>query len=374
MMIKYIQIENFKSLKSLRLKPSNLNLCFGMNGMGKSTLLQSMLLLRQSHLKGVLHSKGLLLNDKDLISIGSGKDAFHYDAGKKESLRFEIHTENDSILKWHFRFDAISDILPFDSHEIDPHSGLDGYSLFNNNFQYLTAEHIGPQKQYPKSDSEVRQNRNIGIKGEYAVHYLSLFGNNESIKYENLRHKAATSDTLLHQTAAWLGEISPGTRLITEDIKGVDTVRLGFQFETKSGYTNEFSPVNVGFGILYVLPVVLSLLKATPGSIIFIENPESHLHPKGQSAIGRLMALAAQNGVQIFCESHSDHIINGIRVAVRNKEIDHENLAIFYFDRNMDDDEHKARVSEVFTDQKGELSVYPEGLLDEWNSLLTQLI
>ena len=77
--------------------------------MGKSTLLQAMLLLRQSHLKGVLHSKGLMLNDRDLISLGSGKDVFHYDAGKEESLRFEIHTDNDSILKWRFKFDAVSD-------------------------------------------------------------------------------------------------------------------------------------------------------------------------------------------------------------------------------------------------------------------------
>ncbi|MCP4135717.1 MAG: DUF3696 domain-containing protein [bacterium] len=178
----------------------------------------------------------------------------------------------------------------------------------------------------------------------------------------------------MHQTSAWLGEISPGTKLVIEDIKGIDSLRLGIQFETNTGFTNEFAPVNVGFGILYVLPVIVSLLKAEPGSIILMENPESHLHPKGQTAVGRLMALAAQNGVQIFCESHSDHIINGIRVAVKEKMLDNDNLAIYYFDRNINDDEHKTRVTEVFSDHKGELSDYPDGLLDEWDTLLMKLI
>lgn len=57
-MIDYLLVENFKSLKRLQFKPASLNLCFGMNGVGKSTLLQIMLLLRQSHERGVLESQG----------------------------------------------------------------------------------------------------------------------------------------------------------------------------------------------------------------------------------------------------------------------------------------------------------------------------
>ncbi len=376
-MIKYIYIKNFKAFKSLKLKPSNLNLCFGMNGMGKSSLLQSLLLLRQSFQKGVLDTKGPLLNDKDLISIGTGKDACYQSAGKDELIEFEIHTTKDQRYQWSFQFDATTDILPIvhgDNLIINQGARFEGVSLFNNHFQYLSAEHYGPQKLYPKSELEVKQNHNVGIKGEYAVHYLSMFGNSETIQFENLLHKKASSNNLLHQTAAWLGEISPGTKLVIEDLKGVDSLRLGIQFETKTRFTNEFTPFNVGFGILYVLPVIVSLLKAEPGSILLIENPESHLHPKGQSAIGRLMAIAAQNGVQIFCESHSDHIINGIRVTVKDGLLDKDKLAIYYFDRNPNDDEHRSRVSEIFIDKNGTLSEYPEGLLDEWSNLLSKLI
>lgn len=376
-MIQYLHIKNFKALHNIHLKPTNLNLCFGMNGMGKSTLLQALLLLRQSHQKGVLENKGLLLQGGDLISIGTGKDAFYQFAGKEDLLQFEISTTAHHKYKWAFQFDAASDILPRALNlEGGAHQNaeLDSFALFNQNFSYLSADRLSPQKVYSKSEYEITRNRNIGARGEYAVHYLSQFGLSEKVEYKNLRHQNAKSDYLLHQTIAWLSEISPGTRLVIEDIKGSDLLKLGFQFEIKSGYTNEFSPINVGFGVLYVLPVILALLMAKTDDIVLVENPESHLHPKGQSAIGQLLAATAANGVQIFCESHSDHIINGVRVAVKNEIIRENLLSIYYFSRNLQTEEHKTEITEILIDRHGELNNYPEGLLDEWNNLLVKLI
>src|SRR5690606_39213190 len=156
-------------------------------------------------------------------------------------------------------------------------------------------------------------NRQIGKHGEYTVHYLSEYGL-ETIQYPNLIHPKAKSNRLLHNVEAWLNEISPGVKVIIEDIKGLDLVRLSFQYETENGYTNEYKPINVGFGITYALPVIVALLTANPEKIIIIENPESHIHPKGQAKIGELIALASSNNCQILIETHSDHILNGIRV------------------------------------------------------------
>ncbi|OAD21456.1 TPR repeat protein [Candidatus Thiomargarita nelsonii] len=71
-MINYINIKNFKSLKNIYLKPKNLNLCFGMNGMGKSSLLQALLLLRQSFFKGTLQETGLQFNLGVMYENGEG--------------------------------------------------------------------------------------------------------------------------------------------------------------------------------------------------------------------------------------------------------------------------------------------------------------
>ncbi|EDN70496.1 conserved hypothetical protein [Beggiatoa sp. PS] len=351
------------------MKPSNLNLCFGMNGMGKSSLLQVFLLLRQSFFKGTLQENGLLLQGGNLVTIGRGKDAFCQNAGKDELMTIEVKDTNGAEFSWQFRYESATDILPLES--LTSNAKLTQISLFAPQFHYLSAEHLSPQTIYSKSEFEVTRQKNLGIKGEYVVHYLSHFGSTK-ISHPNLHHPNAFSDTLLHQTAAWLGDISPGTKINVEDIKGVDLVRMGIQFETEEGYTNEFLPINVGFGITYVLPLIVALLKAQPNDLILIENPESHLHPKGQSTVGRLMALAAQNGVQILVESHSDHIINGVRVAVKDSLIDKDNVSVYYFNRKRSS--HETKITHIQMDKFGELSNYPEGLLDEWNNLLMRLI
>ncbi len=319
-MINYINIKNFKSLKNIYLKPTNLNLCFGMNGMGKSSLLQIFLLLRQSFFKGTLQNTGLLLQGGNLVTIGSGKDAFYQKAASDELMIIAIKYAKGAEFNWQFRYEPKTDILPLASSKFE----LQQVSLFTHQFKYLSAEHLSPQKVYQKSEFEVTRNRNIGIKGEYVAHYLSEFGTSEKISHQNLWHPNSDSDILSHQTDAWLSEISPGTKIKLDEI-GADLIRMGIQFETLDEYTNDFLPINVGFGITYVLPLIVVLLTAQPGDLILIENPESHLHPKGQAAIGKLMALAAQNGVQIFAESHSDHIINGVRVAVKENLIEKNN-------------------------------------------------
>jgi predicted ATPase len=341
-----------------------------MNGMGKSSLLQVFLLLRQSFLKGTLQQHGLLLQGGNLVTIGRGKDAFYQNAGKDELMTIEVKDTNGAEFSWQFRYESATDILPLES--FTSNAELTQISLFTPQFHYLAAEHLSPQTIYPKSEFEVTRYKTLGIKGEYVVHYLSHFGSSTKISYPNLRHPNASSDTLLHQTAAWLGDISPGTKLNIEDIKGIDLVRMGIQFETEEGYTNEFLPINVGFGITYVLPLIVALLKAQPDDLILIDNPESHLHPKGQATVGRLMALAAQNGVQILAESHCDHIINGVRVAVKENLIDKDHVSIYYFDRKQSS--HETKITHIQMDKFGELSHYPEGLLDEWNNLLMRLI
>lgn len=368
-MINKINVKNFKSFKELDLSLTKLNLLTGLNGAGKSSLIQSLLLLRQSFQSNIEKNTGLILQG-DLINVGSGKDAFHQYAAKDEYLELILYDNKKNIYSWIFEYRPETDILPAKKKPII--DNLSNLSIFNKNFQYLNAEHIPPQIIYQKSAYNVLQNRNIGIKGEYSVHYLTEYGSKDKITCDNLRHPNAKSESLIHQTDAWLSEISPGIKLIAEE--GIDQLRLAVKFETADGYTNEFKPVNIGFGISYVLPVLLAILKAEEGDILLLENPESHLHPKGQSTIGKLIACAAQNGVQIVAETHSDHIINGIRVAVRQQKISAKNISIFYFERDITTTNQESKVSTIKIDRNGELSDYPKGFLDEWNEQLMELI
>ena len=369
-MIKEIKIKNLKSLKNIDLSITSLNVLAGLNGSGKSSFIQSLLLLRQSF-TSITRNRGLILQDGELLSLGSGKDVFYQYAGKDENITFEINTKAEK-LTWDFSYSPNSDILPLN--KMEPDIDLSKFSLFNNNFQYLNAEHISPQVSYKKSEFHVVKNKDIGTKGEYAAHYLAEYGLFEKVESADLQQLKANSDAFIHQVDAWISEISPGVRLIAENVKGLDVVRLAIRFETKDGYTDDIKPINTGFGISYVLPVVIAILKAQKGDILILENPESHLHPKGQSTIGRMMAYAAQKGVQIFVETHSDHIINGIRVVVKNKKLLQKNVKIFYFDRVLDSSQQYSVVTEILIDKNGELSAYPPGFLDEWNEQLMALI
>lgn len=369
-MIEEITIKNFKSLKDVGLSLSNLNVLTGLNGSGKSSLIQSLLLLRQSFNKQSGENPGLILQDGELISLGAGKDVL-YQYAKQETIEFELETKEHQF-HWEFQSTPNNDILPINHKQED--AALTSLSLFTNHFQYLNAEHISPQISYKKSVSQVVNNGNIGTKGEYVVHYLSEFGTSQKIEFSKLQHSAANSTSLIHQADAWISEITPGTKLVTEDIKGVDVVRLAVKFETEDGYTNEFKPINTGFGISYVLPVVVAILKAKKGDILILENPESHLHPRGQSVIGRMIAYAGQAGIQVFVETHSDHIINGIRVAVKEQKLVRNNVRIFYFDRISKNSEQYSEVEIIRIDNNGELSSYPKYFLDEWNEQLMRLI
>ena len=186
--------------------------------------------------------------------------------------------------------------------------------------------------------------------------------------------------TLLKNVEAWLTEISPGISLKTQLYPNMDKVKLSFQYDTGKQYvkTNEFRPTNVGFGITYILSVIVTILAARKGDILIIENPEAHLHPKGQSRIGHIMALAAQHGVQIFIETHSDHILNGIRVAAKKDSEHHvinaDNVSIFFFHREEGQEDHSTFIMTPKLDDNSKIDKWPDGFFEEWNRLLFELL
>jgi predicted ATPase len=371
-MIKNIEVKNFKSLKNVNLDLTNLNVLAGLNGAGKTGLIHSLLVLKQSF---QLYDGKLNLNSVDFVEIGKGKDAF-YQYGKEETLYFSLTLGNNEKLEWSFIYSSEAEIL--DSKNKYKYDDLIKCSLFTNNFQYLNAERIGPRVTYGANYGRVINLKQLGKYGEFAVHYLDAYGSGK-IKFSKLKHPKSKSDTLLHQVDAWLGEISPGTKLNPTPIPGTELVLLDYQFETNLGektgsFTNRFRPTNVGFGLSYVLPVIIALLTSEENRLIIIENPEAHIHPKGQVELGRLISIAASNGAQIIIETHSDHIINGVRVSVKNKEITNENTKILFFEIDSDKEEHFSKISPIKIDEKGELSEYPKNFLDEWGNQLMNLL
>lgn len=367
-MIHQLRLRNFKCFEDASIQLRGLTLLAGLNSSGKSTVLQSLLLLRQSYLERLLPDRGLTLNG-EFVQIGTAKDALFEEADEDE-LGIEIVTDNDSSLQLRFGYRKESDVLEILEPAVAP--GLWDDALFQDNFQYLRAERLGPRTSFQISDFAVRHHRQLGTSGEFTAHFLSVFGS-EPLESNSVLHEAASSSTLLSQVEAWMTEVSPGLRLSLKRYSEMDLMSLNVSYVLGHQVaSSEYRPTNVGFGITYALPIVVSVLAARPGSLLIIENPEAHLHPKGQVKLGELLARAAAGGVQIVIETHSDHILNGIRLAVRRGHVPPNVVALYH--SRWRDAARSPTMSLIDIRPDGRLSEWPDGFFDEMEKSLDQLL
>lgn len=378
-MITSLRLVNFKPFANQLLEFKKLTLFSGLNSTGKSSVMQSFLLLRQSYQQGLLPGKGLALNG-DLVNVGTARDAL-FEGAKEDLIAFDIVWENNSEGIWCFKYNQEVDVLNIRMEQVTSEV-VYKYNLFGNNFHYLQAERIGPRPFNEMSDYQVRQLGQLGIKGEYAAHFLAINGRkvipNSSLSHPEVKLKTqrekeqstAKSMDLIDQVEAWMGEISPGTRLKIDAKSDVDLMSFQYSY----GDSNPYRATNVGFGISYTLPIIVAALASTPGTIILIENPEAHLHPKGQVKMGQLLALAASGGVQVVIETHSDHVLNGIRLAVHGGKLDPKDVQLHYFQRQNKEEQAVTEVISPKIDRNGRIDRWPDGFFDEWDNSLEILL
>lgn len=208
---------------------------------------------------------------------------------------------------------------------------------------------------------------------EQQLHYLKLFGPEKVKNSYALFEGGDENDSLQNQTRLWMSVIAPGVLPRVSVNKELRTAELRYEFVEGNNKTNPYKSVNVGFGITYVLPIIVAILSAEAGDLILLENPEAHIHPAGQRMLGELIAVAGAGGVQIIVETHSDHVINGIRLAVKNGKVKKEHTQIFFFYKDVQDGyEHKVVCPQI--EEDGRIDFWPEGFLDEWDHALMELL
>ena len=365
-MLDFIRIQRFKSLHDASFPLAALNLFSGLNGMGKSSLIQTLLLLRQSQEQNTLSEKGLLLKG-EYVSLGTGQDILSENA-EKETIEFTLVWTKQKPIRFIFNYSSRSDLQPLGQKVQLPQQEL---SLFSKNFQYLSADRISPKSAYEASDYYIKDLNSIGNHGEYTAHYISE-NSQEVLPIEALKHPGAPSSRLRDNLDKWMSEISPGIRIHAKLHQAMNSVALSYAFEQGKEITADFKPQNVGFGLTFVLPVLVTILRAKPGDMLIIENPEAHLHPGGQSVLGKLCSIAATNGVQLFIETHSDHFLNGIRVAVKEGLIPADKVKLFFLERGTSG--HETMVVSPEIDKLGRISMWPKGFFDEGDTLLEKLL
>ncbi len=366
-MLEFIRVQRFKSLLDASFPLGKINLFSGLNGMGKSSLIQTLLLLRQSMERNTLMEKGLLLKG-EYVSLGIGKDILSENA-EEETINFILTWKDRAPLNFRFNYSAQSDLQPIQkSLDITLHD----LSLFTKNFQYLSADRVSPKPAYEISDYYIKDLNSLGNHGEYTAHFIAEYGLSP-LNIQELRHKDAKSEMLLENVEKWMAEISPGIHVHAVMQNATNSVSLGYSFDYGTQRTIDFKPQNVGFGLTFVLPVITSILRAKIDDLIILENPEAHLHPGGQAVLGRLCAIAAHNGVQLFIETHSDHFLNGLRVAVKENMINPKDIKLYYLERTPGNI-HESIVVSPKISENGRISYWPKGFFDEADKQLEKLL
>jgi predicted ATPase len=384
-MIEQLHLRNFKCFSDQELRLAPMTILTGLNGMGKSSLIQALLLLRQSHLSGAFE-RGYLETAGELVDLGTASDVLFEGAGK-DQIGIAIRHQHPSSAVAAFLFEVKAEHSHGTAVDMSEHSadirrmttGRHPSIIFSNHgdrdwrdgtFQYLHAERHGPRKFLPMS--RMRSGAiELGARGEYVLHALALHQDVIQLPPDDPRHLPATGERLRDQLEAWLDVISPGVRLKVDPVPQADLVVGGFSFgETGQLRSRDYRATNVGFGLSYVLPVLVALLAARPGGLVIIENPEAHMHPIGQTRLGELCARTAAAGIQVLLETHSDHVLDGARIAVKDGIINPAETVFHYFQRQ----QGQAQVLTPSIDAEGRLSEWPDGFFDQHRRNTARLI
>lgn len=371
-MISHIALRNFKCFQSIAMRIAPITLLTGLNGMGKSSVFQALLILRQSKSSGDLREGRLLLGG-ELVDLGTGVDIFCEDA-LNDTITIAVEHDGDYFAEYRYSYDRQADLLEQlpelrDSEYAERSVLEDGLEMFSNDFAYVQAERSGPRKTFPMSESRARKG-DLGAHGEFSLHSLKV-RENEMLPSSDARNLGDVSARLVDQVDGWLQYISPGCHLDVELIRSADMAIGRYSFDREGDVpTRAFRATNVGFGLTYVLPVIAALLTMKAGGLVLIENPEAHLHPRGQTRLGELAARAAASGVQVLIETHSDHFMDGVRIAVRDGILAPQQCAFHYFMRTG----AVANVTTPTIDKNGRLSEWPHGFFDQHDENLAQLL
>jgi predicted ATPase len=380
-LLERIGLENFKASRDVDIRLAPLTVLSGLNSSGKSTLLQALAALRQSYAINGRADGGLRLSG-ELLQLGTGldvmSDVLSEDA---ESSTITISVQEDGeTYRWIFRGEIDSDELPCD---VAPPS-LPKF-VASPHFQFLQANRMIPQTLYPQASHQARATGFLGARGEYTVGFLNtaqrhtvsdsrVAPNPDPEVAAELFQKVAPTQGLMDQVAGWLQHLSPGVRLDTDALRGTDEVQLQFRYlgRSRESGSNSYRPTNVGFGLSYSLPIVVACLAAPKGALLLLENPEAHLHPRGQSALGDLISRCSNDGVQIIVETHSDHLLNGIRLAVKKGLIRTKDVVLHFFERSVETGE--AFVQSPAVSEDGRLSNWPNNFFDQWDKAIDALL
>lgn len=359
-----LQIEDFKCFDQLRVPLASLTVLSGFNGAGKSTALQPILLLAQAarrHTWACEAATGDLPLNGEIVRLGSAGDVI-----RKQSLdataRFSLFGDNKSLVL------SATAKASARSLRVTKHEASDNWpelSHYLGRLVHLSAVRSGPAEAFPTPDLVTDQAPDVGVDGRFASYWYHELADAEIDPARRCPEEPGT--TFRKQIDGWLGRLASNASANVQSLPVASVLALEFRLSEIGEWRR---PANVGYGLTYAFPILVALLAAEPGSIVVIDSPEAHLHPQAQSRIGRMLAVFAAAGIQVIVETHSDHVLNGIRLAVRDKVLAAAELSLLFFAGSTLEGHG---VTSPRIDGEGRINEWPDGFFDQGDKDVAQL-
>lgn len=398
-MLQEVRLTNFKCFKNETIFPlASINLLTGNNGKGKSSFLQSLLLIKQT-IEVDINAAYLNLNG-EILHLGNYDEVKNKENSQEDLICFEFrNTQHDNTPTRNYIYFFLPDkdklsiqkchvvviengqqrIFVIQKHynngnyysattqkgndarigfvKLKPETYISSTTMLYSsipdiyNFTFIAADRIGPKDFYHKHTerNDVKHDgsntANVLAEHQHKLVHTSLY-------------RGENAQTLIDQVGEWLSYVFDTPNIKIElDESNPFIISLRFVINQQ-----RFLPTNVGFGYSYILPIIVAgLLANHQQTNLIIENPEAHLHPRAQARLTEFLSIVASCDVQIFIESHSEHILNALRIAALNPNIniEHNNISVLYFSADTTQPIHIPIAAD------GGINDWPDGFFDQ---------
>ena len=436
-------MKNFKAFKEAEIEVKPVTILIGPNNSGKSSLIQSILLIQQTLMgsgNSVLNTSGQKFgNFSELVNQKSDKKeiGFRLDFSDKTCIEFGVAEEEDNYLfikdffcKTDTFIYSLNDLdlkdydkeyirnqkkctLTFDKNILKSKKILGIYAepVFYRDSFFLKIDSVGdsskfindcitklvgettPHK-YINSETIVRSlnfyNNAVKVSNDF---YQEIKNNFNNIKYIGpIRHAADRSyergsytdvgsrGEHAVQILANDSELKDNSEKEFRNMDIADTFEISssggeksFGFIVKTKIADEgINFADVGCGTSQILPIIVQSLIPHEESLIMIEQPEAHLHPKVQADLADFFVKVASENKKFLLETHSDYFIERIRYNIMTGDIPTEDVAIYYIEQNKA--EKCSTIITIDINTKGQYSNLPDNYITNFRLKETRKI
>jgi len=414
-----ISVRGYKSLSeecSIEIRP--LTILAGANSSGKSSIMQPLLLMKQT-LEATYDPGALLLNGpnvqftfaEQLLSRISNEENSHTLAIKieidnnktlknifKKNPGQSIEIDTEEILMENGRQLVVSSKMSSDEFSILFKTISESQSHFNLmkkliqlfqdekpeltihqercflNFNYsykreeIKIEFYNSRPYISLFEQEIRQFVHVpGLRNNPERTYpVTAFGRELPGRFEDyvasvVNHWKSIEDQRVEDLEKALMTLGLTSRIDARQVNDVQIELRVNRLPASNDISDMVSIADVGIGVSQVLPVLVALLVAEPGQLVYLEQPEIHLHPRAQVGLAEVLANAANRGVRVVLETHSELLLLAIQSLVAEGKFSPEKVKLHWFTRREDG---VTTISSADLDETGAFGDWPEDFGD----------